>query len=301
MRYNSYRSYLKKRFGKPVLKIPLNAGFSCPNRDGSIGTKGCSFCDNISFSPVAISSQNLIEQLNNAIKKNNKKHDIFLAYFQPFSNTYGSIDQLKKAYEPVINFPNVVGISIGTRPDCFTKEIFDYLEEISKRTYVCIELGLQSCHNKTLSINNRGHTVEIFSQTVYELSKRNIETSAHVILGLPYETEEEMIQTAKYLSSIPVCGVKIHQLMIISNTLVCEWYNKGLVKPFTLEQYSKILCKFIAHLRPDQLIHRIMADSKIQKGLIAPLWSEEKIKSIKFIHEYMDKINFIQGSEYIKR
>ena len=298
IRYNSYRSYLKKRFGKPVLKIPLNAGFSCPNRDGTISIEGCSFCDNRSFSPVAVSSAPVLGQLKMAIERDRNRHEAFIAYLQPFSNTYGDAKLLKSIYEPVIKFPKIIGLAVGTRPDCFTQKTLAYLEDVSKRTYLSVEIGLQSGNDETLRLNNRGHDVNAFVNAVTELSQRKIETVAHVMIGLPFETRTQTMETARLLASLPVTGIKIHQLMIIAETKTQEWYNEGKVKPLSLEEYADILCDFLTQVRPDQCIHRIMADSTVKNGLIEPMWSAEKMKSIKCIHEIMDKRKLVQGSDF---
>jgi radical SAM protein (TIGR01212 family) len=301
--YLSYRSYLKKRFGTPVLKIPLNAGFSCPNRDGTISADGCSFCDNRSFSPVAITTESLLGQLKSAIEKDRQRHKAFIAYLQPFSNTYGTRMRLQEIYEPLIAFPGVVGLAVGTRPDCFTGEIYGYLEDVSKRTYLSVEIGLQSASNEALEKNKRGHTVEAFKKAINELAGRDIETVAHVMIGLPPGTfGDDAIATAKLLASLPVTGIKIHQLMIIQGTQMQNWFDKGEINALALDEYAEILCDFLSHVRPNQHIHRIMADSTEKNGLIAPLWSssEEKMKSIAYIHGVMDKRGLVQGSEYIK-
>ena len=197
--YNSYRKYLQERFGKPILKIVVNGGFSCPNRDGLKSREGCSFCDNRSFSPVATSAKPVLAQLQEAALKAPSRA-AFIAYLQPFSNTYGDVKALKNAYEPLISFPRVVGLAIGTRPDCFTEEIYNYLEEVSSRTYLSVEIGLQSAHDETLALHNRGHTVDDFRRCVASLSKRGIETVAHVMLGLPPETPEMMLETAREIA-----------------------------------------------------------------------------------------------------
>ncbi|MCX7727349.1 MAG: TIGR01212 family radical SAM protein, partial [Chitinispirillaceae bacterium] len=221
-----------------------------------------------------------------------------LPYLQPFSNTYGSVEMLKEVYEPLLSFPNVVGLAIGTRPDCFTEETYDYLYELSKKTYLSVELGLQTIHNSTLQLCNRGHTFEDFEKTVRRLSELGIECVAHVILGLPTETEEMMLETAKKISELPCAGVKIHQLMIIKGTEFEKWYLERRIKVFELDEYSKIVSMFISFLRPDQHIHRIMSDSNINRGLIAPLWSAEKNRAILKIYQYMKEHNITQGSRY---
>jgi radical SAM protein (TIGR01212 family) len=295
-RYTSYRSYLTKRFGRPVLKVPLNAGFSCPNRDGTISRDGCSFCDNRSFSPVATAVSSIIEQLKCAIGRDKGRHSAFIAYLQPFTNTYGTVQRLREVYEPIIAHPGIVGLAVGTRPDCLGDDICEYLRDVSKRTYLSVEIGLQSASDQTLRLNKRGHSVDDFVDSVKRLAAFKIETVAHVIIGLPGDSKKGTIDTAKLLSSLPVSGVKIHQLMIIDGTEVHEWFKQGRITPVSLDEYSDILCDFLSHLRPDQHIHRIMADSTVKNGLVAPLWSAEKMKSVKRIHEVMEKRGLKQGA-----
>jgi uncharacterized protein len=303
--YLSYRSYLKNRFHTSVLKIPLNAGFSCPNRDGTVGSDGCSFCDNRSFSPVAVTTASLLEQLQSSIEKDHGKHKAFIAYLQPFSNTHGTRARLEKLYEPLIALPGVIGLAVGTRPDCLDKDICDYLESVSRRTYLSVEIGLQSGNDAILSFNRRGHDVAAFTKAIFELSSRDIETVAHVMIGLPPSggnscrdgAGKDAIATAKLLASLPVSGIKIHQLMIIRGTLVHHWFEKGELAALSLEEYAGILCDFLSLVRQDQHIHRIMADSSAECGLVAPLWSAEKMKSIAYLHEVMDKRKLVQGSE----
>lgn len=297
-RYNSYRSYLTNRFGKPVLKIPLNAGFSCPNRDGTISRDGCSFCDNRSFSPIATSASSIIDQLKCSIAKDRGRHSAFIAYLQPFTNTYGDRKRLAEAYEPIITYPGIVGLAVGTRPDCLKDDVIEYLHDVSGRMYLSVEIGLQSASDETLQRNKRGHSVDDFVDSVKRLTDLEIETVAHVMIGLPGDSKKGATDTAKLLSSLPVSGVKIHQLMIIDGTELHHSYKQGNVEPLSLDEYADVLCDFIAHLRPDQHIHRIMADSSVKNGLVAPLWSAEKMKSIKFIHEVMEKRGLKQGSHF---
>ncbi len=300
--YLSYRSVLKNRFGKPVIKIPINAGFSCPNRDGTKSTKGCFFCDNRSFSPAAeVKAEEPVEQLCKAVSRlrKNRNGALILPYLQPFSNTYGSVDDLKRIYEPLLQEPGVIGCAIGTRPDCFSDAIYRYLADLAKKAYIVVELGLQSSHDTTLSLCNRGHTFADFIEAIKTLSSIGIETVAHVMLGLPGETKEMMFSTANRLAELPCSGVKIHQLMVIEGTVFAEWYRTGRLSVFDLNEYAESLCGFLSFLRPDQHIHRIMADSTKGKGLIAPLWSEYKSASLRFIHKYMVDHHTQQGSNYI--
>jgi uncharacterized protein len=293
--YRSYRKYIRQRFGRPVLTIPVNAGFSCPNRDGTLSANGCAFCDNRSFSRVWDNTSPVISQIEKAIECVKNKFDAFIVYLQPFSNTYGSIDRLSQIYEAVISYPRVVGLAIGTRPDCFSNEIYDYLYDVSRRTYLSMEVGLQSAHDETLMQCLRGHSVENFRQCIRSLSKRGISTVAHVILGLPSETEQMMKETALEIARLPVTGIKIHQLMIIRETLAHQWYVQGKIESLTLEHYAHLLAQFLSYCRPDQYIHRVVADSRIETGLVAPLWSANKLETLNYLNGYMDEKKITQG------
>lgn len=297
IRYTTYRSYLTARFGKPVLKIPVNGGFSCPNRDGTKSSTGCLFCDNRSFSPVAQQTGEApLRQLQTVIARPGTRGKLLLPYLQPFSNTYGTVDQLKTVYEPLIAVPGVIGLAIGTRPDCFTDATYQYLAELSQRTYLCIELGLQSSHDTTLSRCNRGHAWSDFTATVEQLSGSGIETVAHVMLGLPGETPDMMYATARQLAELPVRGIKIHQLMIIAETAFADSYRAGDIQALSLERYTELLCGFLERLRPDQYLHRMVADATKENGLIAPLWSADKAAAIRFIQQYMETQDVCQGN-----
>ncbi|MFP4417982.1 MAG: TIGR01212 family radical SAM protein [Fibrobacterota bacterium] len=285
--YITYRSWLKKRFGAPVHKIPLNGGFSCPNRDGVKGKDGCAFCDNSSFSPVALTGTQVLDQLRAAISRSS--HSLYLPYLQPFSNTYGDVSYLKQIYEPLIHESGVIGLAIGTRPDCLPQEVVTYLGELSRRTYLSIELGLQSASDEVLSTIRRAHSYDDFLHAVRALDAVGIETVAHVMFGLPGQTSEMILDMADKLAALPVAGVKIHQLMIIEGTQVADWYRTGAIAPLTLEEYAERVAAFLRHLRPDQLIHRIMADSRPEHGLIAPLWSARKSESIRYIQDFIKK------------
>ncbi len=298
--YNTYRSYLKERFGKPVLKIPVNGGFSCPNRDGTKSTTGCLFCDNRSFSPVADrSAEPPLQQLRLIASRPGAAGKLLLPYLQPFSNTYGSAEELRSIYEPLLEVPDVIGLAVGTRPDCFSEETYRYLADLARRTYLSIELGLQSSHDTTLAQCNRGHTWDDFRNAVSRLSACGIETVAHVMLGLPGETPAMMYESAIRLASLPVNGIKIHQLMIVGGTEFADWYAAGKCSVFSLEAYAEVLCGFLERLRPDQHIHRIVADATKENGLIAPNWSADKTATLQCIRKYMDKHDIRQGKLHL--
>jgi uncharacterized protein len=298
--YNTYSAYLKKRFKKPVLKLPVNGGFNCPNRDGTKSTWGCAFCDNRSFSPVANAAASPVEQLRESMRRASGRYTAFIAYLQPYSNTYGDAAHLRVVYEPLVKEEGVVGLSIGTRPDCLSDAVCSYLRELACRTYCCVEIGLQSSHDATLMLINRGHTYGEFVKAVERLAAMNIETAAHVILGLPGESEEMMFETAARCAGLPISGVKIHQLMVIRGTPMERLFADGRARAPSLEEYAPLLCGFLERLRPDQHIHRIMSDSTIENGLLAPEWSAHKQTSLRLLHEYMDKNSIAQGSKYIR-
>lgn len=298
--YNTYRSYLKSRFGKPVLKIPVNAGFSCPNLDGTVNTRGCCFCDNRSFSPVALEQSTVVSQLQRSIRHASPAFEHFIAYLQPFTNTYGTVEHLQTIYEPLIDQKGVIGLAIGTRPDCLSDTICAYLAEIAQKTYLSIEIGLQSGSDITLAHNNRGHTFEDFVTAVNKLASYNIETVAHVMLGLFGDTVSTITDTAIKLSHLPVHGIKIHQLMIIKGTEYERWYAENTVTPLTLKEYAHLVGIFLSYLKPQQCIHRIMADSHPRYGLIAPLWSAEKQSSIQYIQNYLHTHHIHQGMKLLR-
>ena len=270
----TFRRYLRERFGGRVLKVSLGAGFSCPNRDGTLGYGGCTFCDNRAFSPALIDSAPAVTRLRRTIDATRRRYRWYLPYLQPFSNTWGSVDALRGVYEPLLAMPGVIGLAIGTRPDCFLPGVHDYLAELAQRTFLVVEVGLQSAHNCTLEHLNRRHTVEQFVSCIRQLRTGGSYTVAHVMLGLPGEGEAEMMATARRLASLPVCGVKLHQTMVIAGTGLENEYRASLFEPLSLEQYRVLAGRFVSLLRPDQHLHRLYARSTIAQGLIAPLWSE---------------------------
>jgi radical SAM protein (TIGR01212 family) len=296
--YYSYSSYLKKRFGVPVAKIPINGGFSCPNRDGVKSRSGCAFCDNRAFSPVADSTLFPLDQLKAGIARSQGRFTSFIAYLQPFSNTYGSVERLRAVYEPLIAIPGIVGLSVGTRPDCLAEEAYEYLGELAGRTYLSVELGLQSAHDSTLSFVNRGHSFQEFSHAVERLSRIGIECVAHVMVGLPGENAAMIFETAHRLAGLPVTGVKIHQLMVIQGTRMEQMLAEGSVAPLEIADYAVLLSGFLERLRPDQHIHRIMADTRKEFGLIAPEWSAHKKDSMAFLSSYLESNRIVQGGEF---
>ena len=293
--YFTYRQFLKKKFSKPVIRIPINGLLTCPNRDGTKGTNGCIFCENTSFSPVALSQNSPLEQLHASLLRRGNNNTLFIAYFQSYTNTYAPVDYLKKIYEPILSVPGIVGLAIGSRPDCFPPECIAYMAELNTKTYVSIEIGLQSASETTLERINRHHSVTDFIDTVYSLSQHGLEVVVHIILGLPGETESDMINTCKLIASLPISGVKLHQCMVIKNTKLAESFYKKEYIPLELPHYAHCVGTCIGYLRSDQYIHRIVADAQINTGLIAPLWSSNKTNSIMYIQQYMREHTLAQG------
>lgn len=296
--YKTYRNFIKEKFGEPVLKVTLNGGFSCPNRDGVVSTGGCSFCENRAFSRAHDNLAAVTDQMAFQIEKNKHRFNKFIAYLQPFTNTYGKVEELEKIYEPLIGMENVVGLTVGTRPDCLDENICNYLQDVSKRTFLSVEVGLQSASDTVLALNNRGHTFKQFVEAIGRLEKRGIESVSHVMIGLPGEREEDIFFTADQMAALPVSGVKIHQLMVVEDTEIENLFKKGELEVLSLEKYADYVSKFIAKLRPDQYLHRIMADSTKEHGLIAPLWSSDKLGAINYIRNRMQESGLFQGSLY---
>jgi radical SAM protein (TIGR01212 family) len=280
-----------------VLKISLNGGFSCPNRDGTLSYRGCLFCDNRSFSQAAAAADSPYRQLVRAIARSSR-YSLFLPYLQPYSNTYAPVPMLRAVYEPLLEPEGVIGLAIGTRPDCLGKDVVEYLAELNQRTYVSVEIGLQSAFNDVLARIERGHTVEQFKEAVVRLGRRTIECVAHVMLGLPGQTPQSVADMADLLATLPVDGVKIHQLMIIEGTAFADWHRRGEIDALRLEEYAHLVGVFISRLRPDQCIHRIMADSSQERGLLAPLWSENKARSIFAIDRWLFAHGLRQGAHW---
>lgn len=289
--YKTYRSFLKTTFGEPVLKVPVNGGFTCPNKKNS---KGCTFCDNRSFSPAALKSDEVVEQFVK-VRNRSKRFNKFIPYLQPNTNTYGTVEELKSIYEPLLAQDGVVGFAIGTRPDALSDEILDYLEEINERTYLSLEIGLQSSSDDTLRRIRRGHDYARFVDAVERVAARGIEIVVHLMAGLPGETREDAVESAKAISALPVQGVKIHQLMVIEDTELADEFAAGEFQVLSLEEYIDTLSEMMEYLRSDILIHRLMADAKPEFGLIEPMWCADKDASIAIIQKALIDCGVVQG------
>ena len=297
-RYHTLDYFYKHKFNSKVFKVSLNAGFTCPNIDGKVGTGGCIYCSNGSGEFAGDKNKSLTEQFNDIKEMMLRKwpNSKYIGYFQANSNTYAPVNILKEKYEEILKIDNVVGLSIATRPDCINDECYDYLEELSKRTYLTIELGLQTIHEETSNFINRCHSLDCFLKCVDELRKRNINVVVHIINGLPYETKEMMIETAKFLNTLDIQGVKIHMLSILKDTKLNKIYKE---KPFHIlekQEYVDIVIEQLEYLREEIVINRITGDPK-KEDLIEPDWLVKKFCVMNDIDKEMKKRNVYQGDK----
>ena len=299
--YNFFGDYLYKKFSCRVLKLPVNAGLSCPNRDGTTGTGGCIFCsDEGSASPTTSGISSITEQMTNAINtfRRSYRDTKYIAYLQAFSNTYADIDTLKNIYDECTCFPEITGLMIGTRPDCINKEVLSLIKSYVKPGFeLWVELGMQSIHDHSLDFLKRGHTWKTTSDAIMLISQSGIDVCVHVILGIPGETWADMMKTAETISGMPVKGVKIHHLHVIRNTPLEDIYQTSRIKLLTLKEYTSIICDFIERLRPDITIHRLAGD-RSEDSLIAPGWGLRKGTVLQAIEDEFTKRCTYQGFLY---
>lgn len=295
-RYHTLNYYLKNRFHEKVYKVSLNAGFTCPNIDGTKGYGGCIYCSKTGSGEFGGNiNDDLITQFNKVKEVMDKKwHGKYIAYFQARSNTYAPVNILKERYETVLKLDNVIGLFIATRCDCITDECLDYLTLLNKRTYLTIELGLQTIHKNTSKLINRGHTLKEFTDTVKRLRERNIDVVVHIINGLPYETKEMMLETVKFVNTLDIQGIKIHMLNIIKDTPLETLYNKEHFHVLTKEEYIDIVISELELLDSKIVIHRITADPD-PKTLIEPTWLLKKTVLLNDIDKEMKRRNTYQG------
>ena len=291
-RYHTLDYYYKNKFNTKVFKISLNAGFTCPNIDGKVGTGGCIYCEKGSGDYENVP---LLEQFN--LVKNimeNKWHGKYIGYFQAHTNTYAPLDELKSKYELILKQDNVIGLSIATRCDAISDDVFDYLVKLNKRTFLTIELGLQTIHEKTSILINRCHSLECFTNMVKRLRENNINVVVHIINGLPYETQDMMIETVKFLNTLDIQGGKIHMLHILKNTKLGKYYLENKFPILTKEEYIDTVIKELEVLDPKIVIHRITGDPKIN-DLIEPKWLIKKTILLNDIDKEMKKRDTYQG------
>ncbi len=296
-RYHTLDYYYKNRFGQKVFKVSLNAGFSCPNIDGTVGYGGCIYCSKTGSGEFAGNIEDSLEDQFISIRDmmHNKWKDAkYIGYFQARTNTYAPVEELKKRYEKILSMDNVIGLNIATRPDSISEECLDYLEELNKKTYLTVELGLQTIKEETSKLINRCHTLDCFTNMVKELRKRNIDVVVHIINGLPYETKEDMLNTVKYLNKLDIQGIKIHMLSITKDTPLEKMYQENKFHVLTKEEYIDIVINQLELLRPEIVIHRITGDPKLDE-LIEPSWLIKKFGVLNDIDKEMVRRDTYQG------
>lgn len=299
-RYNSFGSYMKKLYGEHVHKVNIDAGFTCPNRDGTVAVGGCIYCNNDSFKPDACRPALTIEkQLENGITyvKRRYKARRFLAYFQPFTNTHAPVRKLEEIYREALKDPAVIGLAIGTRPDCIDEEKLDLIARLSKTHFVLLEYGLQSIYDRSLEFINRGHDYQTFLNAVKLTRKRGIRTGVHLIAGFPTETREQMLRMATELSETGIEFMKIHQLQIIKHTPLETLYRESPFNVFEYEEYLDFLIEFIELLSPDIVLQRLFATAP-ESILIAPIWNRPTSRVLMDIERKMKDKDTHQGKRH---
>ena len=297
--YRQFSSFLREHFGKRVQKITLDAGLTCPHRDpGKNG--GCIYCNALGSGTGALAKGiKLREQIETQIASQSKRYKAksFIAYFQSYTNTYAPIEELKRIYDSVLPYPEIVGISIGTRPDCVNGEIIDLISSYSDKRLVWIEYGLQSSNDETLRLINRGHDSLSFSEAAIMAHDHGLRVCAHVILGLPGEGLDQWLNTGRFVSSLPITDIKIHLLYVVKNTPLEQMFVDGSYKTLSLKEYSEGVAQFIACLPPEMFVQRITGDPHPNE-LVAPLWALEKKKVLAEIHKTMNDLGLYQGKNY---
>lgn len=295
--YNDYGAWMRRQFPFRVQKISIDAGFSCPNRDGHISHGGCTFCDNRTFNPSYCQpSKSITEQITEGKEFFRHKYpDMkYLAYFQAFSNTYATLDTLQRRYEEALSAEDVVGIVIGTRPDCVSDEILNYLESLNQQTFMIVEYGIESVSDDTLRRVNRGHNFEYSRRAIIETHNRGILTGAHIILGLPSESAEDNVRQADIISALPIDILKLHQLQIIRGTQLAAEYERQPFNLYTADEYIDLCRRYIERLRPDIVLERFVSQSP-KELLVAPKWGLKNYEFANRFVNYMKRMDSWQG------
>lgn len=296
-RYNDLNTYLRSIFGCRVQKITIDAGLSCPNRDGSVSTGGCIYCNpRGSGTGAHAKGHSVTDQILAGEKALSRRYKAkkFIAYFQSFSNTYAPVDILKKLYEEALSIDDIVGLSIGTRPDCVDEQILNLLEGYAKNHLIWIEYGLQSAHDKSLVLINRGHDFQCFIDAVDATLNRGIKICAHVILGLPGEKRSHMLETAEAIAKIGLDGIKIHLLYVVKGTKLEKLYQQGKYRCLEQQEYVDLVCDFLERIPKDMVIQRLTGDPHPEE-LVAPQWSIKKTQTLSLIKETLEKRDSWQG------
>ncbi len=301
-RYNSYGEFLKEKFGSRVHKIPIHAGFSCPNRDGSAGFGGCTYCNIDSFTPkVARAKIPIYQQVLNSIDYlgGRFRAKAFIVYFQPYSNTYAPLEYLRDVFEQALAHPQVVGISIGTRPDCMDDAKFAYLEQLTRDYFVTVEYGIESAHDETLLLVNRGHDFQCTRDAIHKTAAHNIHVCGHVIYGFPNETRQQMLETTEQVAKLPLDFIKIHNLHVVRHTELARQFKQKPFPIFSFEEWVDFVCSIVAELNPDFMIERFYGDAP-RELLIEPKWCQEKSAAeiIYAVQQRLQALNIYQGTNF---
>lgn len=298
-RYNSFGAYIKKRFGAPVHKVNVDAGFTCPNRDGTLGFSGCIYCNNDSFRPGSCKpALSIKEQVENGISFVRKRYkaERFIVYFQPYTNTYAPLEVLERLYNEALSVPSVIGLAIGTRPDCIDEEKISLLESLAARHFILIEYGLQSIYDKSLSFINRGHDYSVFLKALDMTRDRRIAIGAHTIVGFPTESRAEMLSLAEEVSALPIEFLKVHQLQIIRDTPLAGIYQSNPFYVFEYKDYLDFIVDFIERLSPDIVLQRLFATAP-DDILIAPKWDKSRHEILRDIEQRFIIRDTFQGKK----
>lgn len=300
-RYNGFNEHLKDKFGHKVYRVSLNSGLTCPNIDGTVAKGGCYFCnDDYLLANSYHKQQSLDIQLQEGIDYIKERHPNtgkVLAYFQNGTNTHAPTEHLRKIFYEAIEHPEVMGLMISTRPDSLPESTLDLLSELNEKTYLWLEMGLQSPNDASLQKVNRAHTFEQYANACIELKKRNILNCSHIILGMPGETPEQMIEGVKPLNELPIDGIKIHNMFVTKFTALAKWYREGKYTPLTLDDYASLCVDYLERLRPDIIIHRLNAHGP-RRLTVAPEWSINKLGTLNAIHNELEKRDSKQGLFY---
>jgi radical SAM protein (TIGR01212 family) len=299
-RYYPFSRFLRERFGRKVYRVTIDAGFTCPNVDGTVAVGGCVYCDNRSFSPnrrlPRASVRNQVARGVEALEKRYRA-DRFLAYFQAATNTYAPVEKLRRLYDEALEHPQVVGLAIGTRPDCVPEPVLELIEGYARDRYVCLELGLQTVHDRSLDWMNRGHHFDAFADAVRRCRGRGFDLCAHVILGLPGESHADMLATADALAALPVDAVKIHNLHVVRDTALERMYRAGEVRLFERDEYVRVVCDFLERLPPEVVVQRLGGDAP-PDYLVAPEWCLDKQGLLRAIDAELARRDSWQGKQY---
>jgi hypothetical protein len=297
-RYRDFNGYLRERFGERVQKVSLDAGLGCPNRDGSLSSGGCIYCDPLGSGSGALGrGLSVEEQLEQGVRSASRRYGArrFIAYFQSFTNTYAPVPVLRRLYDRALDMPGVVGLAVGTRPDCVDDGVLDLLASYGERVLVWVEYGLQSAHDATLERIRRGHDAACFERAVRRTADRGLSVCAHIILGLPGESREEMLGTARYLAGLPVLGLKIHSLYVLEGTVLGRWYREGRVRCLDRDAYADRVVDVLERIPGEVVIQRLTGDPPRGLPLLAPGWARDKAGTLGRIHERLKERGTWQG------